>query len=197
MQRKTYDINFGSIDHFLYVRLNCICADLGFNFKEFIEQSYCHVLELIDKNGITHFEYLQATYKDYKDFREHTRYAPRMIEKKHSFVVGDISGAVYEHLMVIKKEHNFPWINILTILVMAMQLEMDKQDEAGWRDGEIKTFVIEEFMARRTSHAAHSQPATPSLEDGSYQIDKTRKRREYEKRAGIYPEREGFRKLDE
>ena len=39
MKATTKGINFGEIDHFLYVRINCMCADLSYDYKEFIEQA--------------------------------------------------------------------------------------------------------------------------------------------------------------
>lgn len=189
MQRKTKAINFGRIDHFLYVRINSVCADLDLSYKDFIEQSYLHLVKLIDERGITHFEVLAQEYNKYVEFREQTRYAPRMIIERHPFVVGDIGGEIYDHLMIIKDEHNFPWINILRILLMVMELEMDKMDEEEQKQGlayEDHVMIADLFRDIR-----------PEYDPESYQIKKTNKRREYEKKIGYYGKREGFRMLDE
>jgi len=197
MSRDTEMINFGEIDHFLYVRLHCMCADLDLSVQEFIEEAYQLVTQIIDEKGVTHFSQLAQEYKDYAEYRDMTRYAPRMIEKSHPLVVSGIRCGIRDHLAVIKDENNFPWIVVLRVLLMAMQNEMDKQDRAEWKEGEVKEFVREEFKSRSTVHLTREQPPTHQLEPGTYGIDKTKKRREYEKEAGIYPEREGFRKLDD
>jgi len=112
-----------------------------------------------------------------------------MIIERHPFVVGDISGEIHDHLVVIKEENNFPWINILRVLLMVMELEMDKMDEEAQKQGlayEDHVMIANLFKDIR-----------PEYDPESYQIEKTRKRREYEKKIGYYRERQGFRTLDE
>jgi len=189
MKLKNKGINFGSIEHFLFVRINCLCTDLGYSFKEFIEQAYCFLVELIDEDGITHFEILKQQYKDYSAYRAKTRYAPRMIEKKHLFNVANIHEEVHEHLSQIKKENRFSWIDILVALYMVVEVELDKMDERAWRDGEIRKFVIEEFLERRTAYLAQSQRSKLNFEDESYQIKKSTERRAWEAEANVYPQK--------
>jgi hypothetical protein len=183
MKAGTKAINFGEIDHFLYVRINCVGADLGYNFKEFIENSYYPLVDLIDEKGVTHFSVLREEYKKYADYREKTRYAPRMTKEKHKLVVSDIHEEVHKRLEIIKKENDFLWINILQILLMVMELEMDKEDHESWKRGEIKETITEEFSDER-----------PSAEDESYRVHTKKKEREYYRKRGIFPE--SFKKLE-
>ena len=69
MTAETRDINFGSVDHFLYVRLNCVCVDLGYSLKELVHQAYYLVVDLIDEEGRTHFSVLRRQFEDYADYR--------------------------------------------------------------------------------------------------------------------------------
>jgi hypothetical protein len=197
MPYETKQINFGGIAHFLYVRINCLCADLGYNYKDFIEQSYCILTELIDEKGVTHFKVLQEQYKKYEDYRDVARYAPRNSPQKHAFVVDDIHEEIYQDLVVIKDEHDFSWAILLSILLMVMELEIDKQDKEAWKNGEIRKLVVGEFIARRTSHDARSKAPIASRVDTPHQIEKTKKRSKYEKADGRYPEGEHFRKDSE
>jgi hypothetical protein len=189
MPYKTKQINFGEVDHFLYVRINCICADLDYNFKDFVEQSYCILTELIDEKGVTHFKVLIEQYEKYREYREKTRYAPRMIDKKHAFVVDGIHEEIHEHLLVIKDENRFPWSVLLAILLMALEYEIDKKDRTDWKEGEIHTFVVDEFMERQTAHKARNPVPRKARIDYPYQVDKTDKRREFEAKIEKYPER--------
>jgi hypothetical protein len=193
MPYKIKQINFGEIDHFLYVRINCLCADLGYNSKEFVEQAYCILTELIDEKGVTHFKVLAEQYKKYADYREMTRYAPRMKEKRHAFVVDGIHEEIHEHLVVIKDENKFSWGVLLSILLMVLELDLDKQDKEKWKDGDVKRFVVEEFLERRFAHGAHLSAPVLTQVDGPHRIDKTKKARAYEKAKGLYPEGDRFR----
>jgi hypothetical protein len=193
MPYETKQINFGGIDHFLYVRINCLCADLGYSLKDFIEQAYCLLTELIDEKGKTHFTVLQEEYQKYEAYRERTRYAPRMSQEKHATVVDGIHEEMYKHLVVIKDENKFPWVVVLRVLLMVMELEIDKQDQKDSKERELKKFVIDQFIEKRTKHAALSGPSIPTQIDTPHSIDKTKKARVYEESVGIYPEGEDFR----
>jgi hypothetical protein len=197
MIATTKDINFGEIDHFLYVRISSVCADLGYTVKDLIEQAYFLLVDLITEEGETQFTLLAEKYNEYADYREMTRYAPRMIQKKHAFVVSGLHEEIHKHLTIIKDEHNFPWVLILRVLLMAIETDLDKRDAEAWKDGEIKKLTMEEFRARRTSHDAQSPVPTKAPEPGTYQVDKTKKRRKYEEKAAVYPQKEGFKKSKE
>jgi hypothetical protein len=186
--QKPRDINFGEIDHFLYVRINCVCADLGFDLKDFIEQSYYLLVDLIDPEGVTHYEQLQEEYKKYADFRDRARYAPRKSKEKHAIVIRGIHEEIHEHLACIKEEMKWAWIDILNVLLISFEAEIDMIDAEAWKDGELKELVKEEFDTRSKRYVAHSQAGYPNYEDEAYQIDKTVKRRKYERKMGFYKE---------
>ena len=122
MMATTKDINFGDIDHFLYVRISSVCADLGYTAKDLIEQAYFLLVDLITEEGETQFYVLADQYNEYAKYRAMTRYAPRMIKKKHAFVVGGVHEEIHRHLDEIKKENNFSWIDILRILLKASKM---------------------------------------------------------------------------
>jgi hypothetical protein len=187
------DINFGEIDHFLYVRINCVCADLGLGLKDFIEQAYYLLVDLIDPKGVTHYEMLQEEYEKYAAFRERARYAPRKSKEKHAIVIRGIHEEVHEHLACIKDEMKWPWINILKVLLMSLEAEIDRMDAEAWEDGQVKGFVAKQFKATAKKDDLLPRLGALDYEEGSYQIDKTKKRRMYEKAKGLYPEGEGFR----
>jgi tRNA(Ser,Leu) C12 N-acetylase TAN1 len=196
MKTGAKDINFGNIDHFLYVRIQCVCADLGLAAKDFIEQAYFLLVKLITEDGVTQFSVLQDEYEEYEDYRNRSRYSPRMTKEKHSFVVSGIHAEIHEHLVVIKKENNFPWIVMLRILLMVVEANLDKLDAEIWKEAERREAVMEEFRERRTVKSARSGPRNLEYEDG-FKIDKTKKRRAYEKAAHKYPEDKNFRMTKE
>jgi hypothetical protein len=188
MNRRTKTINFGDIDHFLYVRIRCLCADLDYkNVRDFIEYAYYLLVELITEDGETQFWVLQDQYKEFQSFREKTRYAPRATELTHPFVVSHIHEEIYDHLVVIRKEHKFPWYVILRILYMVMQSKLDADDERIWKDIDRKQAIIDEFLSKKSSYAANSMKGQPNFEEESYQIKKTKKRYQYESEASVYP----------
>jgi hypothetical protein len=183
-------INFGEIDHFLYVRINSICADLGFPVREFIEEACCLFFDLVDDKGITQFQLLSEEYQKYKEIREKAAYLPRMSDKKHAIVVNGIHEDIYEYLNCVRLENSMPWINMLKTLLMLTELEMNKVDEKAW-----KAWLEEEDNKMIKDDFARLQSAIEG--SGGFQIKKTRKRREYQEDLSIYPERAGFRYHDE
>jgi hypothetical protein len=190
MAHEGRQINFGDVDHFVYVRIHCLCADLGYNLKEFIEQSYCILTEIIDEKGVTHFRVLEEQYRKYQDIQESVKYAPRHIEKKHSMVVDGVHEEVHQHLVVIKEENKFPWGLVLGFLLMAMEAEIDKTDAEQRRGGDIHTFVIEEFLEKRTAHEARNPVPTKAAIDFPHRVKKTDKRREFERKTEKYPQKD-------
>jgi hypothetical protein len=190
MPYKTKQINFGEVDHFLYVRILCICADLGYTLKDFVEQSYCLLTETIDEKGTTHFKQLEEQYRRYADIQERVKYAPRNIEKRHPVVVDGIHEEMHQHLVVIKDENKFPWVLVLAFLLLAMEAEIDKKDDEDRREGEVRTFVVEEFLERRTAHEARNPVPSKVRIDYPYHVEKTDKRREFERKIKRYPERD-------
>jgi hypothetical protein len=179
-------INFGEVDHFLYVRISSICADLGYVAREFIEEACCLFFDLVDEKGMTQFQLLSDEYQKYKEIRERTAYLPRMSEKKHAIVVNGIHEDIYEYLNCVRLENRMPWINLLKILLMLTELEMNKVDEKTWKawlEEEDNKMIKDDFSN------------LISVLEGphGFQIKKTRKRREFQKDLSIYPERAGFR----
>jgi hypothetical protein len=180
-------INFGEIDHFLYVRISSVCADLGFTNKDFIEEACELFFSLVDERCVSRFDILQEEYQKYKEFREKSRYLPRMNEKKHAFVVG-IHDEIYEYLDCVRHERGFSWKVFLSIFLMLVELKMNKYDEKAWKEWleqKDKKMVEEVFSDIRLD-----------LDQGGFQFDKTKKRRKYEAEKAIYQERAGFRRLD-
>jgi hypothetical protein len=158
MGEQVRSINFGEIDHFLYVRIHCVCADLGLTTKEFIEQAREHVRELIDQRGITHFHLLKNKYDELESYRRHTRYAPRMTDLKHAFVVGGISRDAYDHLVVMRKENGFPWIILLQMLLMMMEFVIDREDK--------RVHDMEEWLDEMREEAEDTRIDKREIRDG-------------------------------
>ena len=129
MKTKSKSINFGKVDHFLYVRLMCLSADLGLPLRELIQYGYYLLVELITEDGQSQFEVLYKNYKKYSDLQEKVRYAPRKKGSKHSIVVKNVHEEVYQHLVVIRKEKNYAWGMLLYVLLMAIEQELDKDKE--------------------------------------------------------------------
>jgi len=178
------DINFGTIDHFLYVRINCICSDLGFSTKEFIEDAYYFIVSYIDEVGITHFEMLLQQYEKYQDYREYTRYAPRMTNQTHAFVVQGVHEEVHQHLLVIKEENGFKWLQVLQILLMTIETELDRIDAEEYKEKSLGDVVREILSDIRY------EPVK------GFSVDKTEKRRKYERETQKYFEGGNFKELN-
>jgi predicted CopG family antitoxin len=185
-------INFGKIDHFLYVRINCVCADLGYTIRDLVEQAYFLLTELITEQGVTQLWLLKEEYEKYSDYREKSRYSPRMLKKSHPLVVQGIHEEIYDHLVVIKEENSFSWIVILRILLMVMEANLDKIDAEIWKKVERREAIIQEFRERRTANLARS-PASRLEDADGYTIEKTKKRYKYERSINKYPESKEFR----
>ena len=134
MKEGLKSINFGEIDHFLYVRISSVCADLGYAAREFIEEACCLFFDLVNDKGITQFQLLSDEYQKYKETRERTAYLPRMSDKKHAIVVNGIHEDIYEYLNCVRLENKMPWINLLRILLMLTELSMSKVDEKAWKE---------------------------------------------------------------
>ena len=181
-------INFGEIDHFLYVRISSICADLGYSFKEFIEEACELFFGLVDDHCVSRFDILQDEYQKYKEVKEKYRYLPRMSEEKHPMVVGGIHDEIYDYLDCVKQERGFTWKTFLNIFVMLTELETNKYDKKAWEDwlGQEEKRLIKDLYS----------DIRLTMEQGGYQIEKTKLRRKYEAKKGIIYERAGFRKLD-
>ena len=173
MMAETKSINFGQINHFLYVRINSVCADLGYNFKQFIEQAYYLLVDLITEEGETQLDLLAQKYIEYADIRKKTQYAPRMSDEKHNFVVGDIHGEVHEHLDCIKEERGFPWIVILEILLMVIEIEIDKENQRSIREME----KIEDVEIIRETFSDLRFDYNPG-----FSVDKKESQKKYERR---------------
>jgi hypothetical protein len=186
MKEGLKGINFGEVDHYLYVRIVSVCADLGLVAREFIEEACCLFFDLVDENGMTQFQLLTDEYQKYKEIRERTAYLPRMSEKKHAIVVNGIHEDIYEYFNCVRLENKMPWINLLRILLMLTELSMNKVDEKAWKE-----WLEEED--RKLIKESCSELLFSIENVKGFQIDKTRKRREYQKEHGIYPQRAGFR----
>lgn len=175
-------INFGKIDHFLYVRICCLCADLGFTFQKFIEEGRRLIRNFIDEEGITHFQKLKEEWGKYESFRKQTRFAPRMKNERHSMNVNDIDEEVFDHLQIIKQENDLNWIMLLRSLVLVVEYHLDKVDEAALVRGEYR----EEADTIRSGLIGKSVVAGEDVQG----IDKTRKTREWEYRDTGTPDEE-------
>ena len=130
----------------MFVRLSCLCADLGFTFQQFIEEAYFLLVKLITEDGVTQIMLMKDQYKQYEEKREKTRYAPRMSRRSHSVNVKGVHPEVYEHLDCIKKDRSYSWIVILQVLLMTMELFLDKLDEAA-EDDALEREAAEEIAA--------------------------------------------------
>jgi hypothetical protein len=176
MALKNKNINFGKIDHFLFVRINCVCTDLGLTTKEFIENSYFSLVKHIDKYGETHFKVVQDRYKEYADFREHTRYAPRIREQEHSFGVQGVHEEIHKHLVVIKDENDFGWRDLLIILLMTLEAELDMIDAEEYHANTLTETVEKIFSDNKKFF----------FEEDSFGLEKTDLRRDWEKENQKY-----------
>ena len=188
MSSNKKSINFGEIDHFLYVRICSICADLGFTNKDFIEEACELFFSLVDDHCVSRFDILQEEYQKYKEIKESTKYLPRMREEKHAVVVGGIHDEIYEYLDCVRQERGFTWKTFLNIFVMLTELETNKYDKKAWEDWleqEDKRLIKDLFSDIRCT-----------MDQGRFQFEKTKLRRKYEAKKAIYYERDGFRQLD-
>jgi len=178
---KRKSINFGEIDHFLYVRINCLCADLGLSFQQFIEEGYVQIVTFIDEEGITHFEMLRDEWENYAAFRSQTRFAPRMKDIKHAMNVNGIHEEVYAHLRVIKEENNFTWVSLLQSLLLVVEYYLDKEDQQLLQDG------LQQEQAKKLQDKFRGTDVV--MREDVQAIDKTRLRRQYENRrlGGVPP----------
>jgi len=130
MSKKIRSIDFGEIDHSLYERITDVCDAFGYNSTEFIEQAFFIWAELIDGRGVSCFEILEKEYDRDKEILESNRNAP-----KHPFEVRDIHEEVYLSLSFIKTRNFFPWIVILRVLLMVMELEIEKIGKTSNEEG--------------------------------------------------------------
>lgn len=178
---KRKSINFGEIDHFLYVRINCLCADLGLSFQQFIEEGYVQIATFIDEEGFTHFEMLRDEWDNYAAFRNQTRFAPRMKDIKHAMNVNGIHEEVYAHLRVIKKENDFTWVSLLQSLLLVVEYYLDKEDEQVLQAGLLKEQAEELQEELRMTDVVIGEDVQG--------VKKTRLRREHENRllGGVPP----------
>jgi len=183
MAKITKSINFGEINHLLYVRIMALCADLGYATKDFIFEGCCLFFDIVDDKGVSHFEIIGDAYRRFYEDIQKRQTIPRM-NQKHAFVVKDIQDEVCEYLTCVKNENNMRWVQLLGILLMLVEIDRDKTDEpalAEWAERENKIFILNEFSNIKMA-----------FKEGPYKIDKTRRLRDYEKKAGIYPERLKF-----
>jgi hypothetical protein len=178
-------INFGEIDHFLYVRINAVCADLGYSTGEFIEEACNLFFDLVDEAGITKFMLLAEERQKYCEAREKTAYLPRMKDQKHAFVV-KLREEILDYLNCVRHENKISWGALLNILYMLVELKINKEDDKDWREWLAKQ--DRELIAK-----AFSELKLMIDDRAGFDIEKTDKRRQYEKKAAIYPERSSFR----
>ena len=178
MKENIKGINFGHIDHFLYVRILCVCTDLGITTTQFVDHGYFILYDLITEKGVTQFNVLQDNYLKYSDIHEKVRYVPRMEGRTHQFVVQGIHEEIHKHLIVIKRENGFRWRILLQILLMALEHELDKEDNMSWEERklelELKFPVFAEVFQQQFDMYA-----------GGYGIKSTNLRRKYDSRGEI------------
>jgi hypothetical protein len=185
MAEELKGINFGEIDHFLYVKINSVCVDLGYSVSEFIEEACDQFFRLVDEQGITRFLMLAEERQRYREAQEKTAYLPRMQDQKHAFVV-KVREEVHEYLNCVRHENKLTWGAMLNILYMLIELKMNKEDDKEWKD----------WLAKKDNELiskAFSDLRLASEDYNKSRIDKTDLRRAYEKKAGICPERASFR----
>ena len=109
-----------------------------------------------------------------------------MVDQRHPIVINGIHEEVYKHLVVMKNENSFTWSFLLSLLLMAVEMEIDRGDKSAWLQGVNAETIHEDLSDMRLENEA-----------GGFQIDKTKKRRKYGTAVIMYPERGGFRKSDE
>ena len=188
MAKITKSINFGEIDHLLYIRITSLCADLGYATKDFILEGCCSFFGIVDEKGVSDLKKTYDAYKRFQEDSQKSKIIPRM-NKKHALVVNGIEEEVVDYLNCVKKENNLQWVWLLGILLMLVETDRDKMDKqalAKWAERENEMFIIGELSNNKVAY-----------EEGSYQIYKTRLRREYEEKAGIYPRSSEFDFYDE
>lgn len=148
-------INFGEIDHFLYVRIMSLCADLGFTTKEFIEEGCGLFFGIVDLDGISRFEIIEKEYKLFLEENRKKELIPRMKEM-HPFVVKGIKGEISEYLKCVKVERHFMWDWMLRILLMLVEIDRNKIDAPAleaWAEKENRQFIMNEFKDIRIEMA--------------------------------------------
>jgi len=133
MGMRLKSINFGKIDHFLYVRIMSLCADLRYTTKDFIVEGYNLFFDIVDPNGISRFILIKEELtKFYKDSADKRMLIPRM-SQKHAFVVIDIPSNIVNYLNYVRTDslnnNDFTWSNLLCILLMLVEIKRDKIDE--------------------------------------------------------------------
>lgn len=129
---------------------------------------------------------LLEQYEKYKDYLEHIRYAPRMTNQKHVFVVKGVHEEIHQHLSVIKEENEFTWTQVLQILLMTMETELDRIDAEEYKERSLGDVVRKIFPDKRFD-----------TRNGWFSVHKTKLRREYDKETQKYRESGGFKELSD
>ena len=111
------------------------------------------------------------------------------MSQKHSVVVKGIKCEIAEYLKCVKTENNFKWGWLLRILLMLVEIYRNKIDEEAlkeWAEEENRQFIIHELNDIRggmedSYDSEDDEPDNSYKMERGYSIDKTRKRREYER----------------
>ena len=129
------DICFNEIDHFLFVRISDMCEALGCDCKGLVENGFFVLAEVLNKKGFSHFEVLEKAYSIDKESLEIARPTSIINRERHSLVAKDVHEEIHSYLEGIKNYYCFPWSTVLKILLMLLELDLDKRRKAQGEGG--------------------------------------------------------------